>query len=164
MVWVFPSAYIPQVLVRRLRGPNSPARPERTWQAVFIVGWAGIRGADSLVIALALPLVTAAGTPFPARNLIIFITFVVIFVTLVVQGLTLRPLIHLLHVRADNHDETEEAHARRVGAEAALRKLDQLSSKDGVHKETASLLRTIQERRARNWTARDRTLHGANGR
>jgi CPA1 family monovalent cation:H+ antiporter len=160
MVWVFPSAYIPQLLVRRLRGPHRRIDQPRTWQAVFIVGWAGIRGADSLVIALALPLVTAAGTPFPARDLIIFITFAVIFVTLVVQGLTLRPLLHLLRVRGDHHDETEEAHARRVGAEAGLRKLDELSSKDGVHKETAGLLRTLHQKRARNWAARDRAQHG----
>jgi len=160
MVWVFPSAYIPQGLVRRLRGPDPVTRRPRTWQGIFIVGWAGIRGAASLVIALALPRVTAAGTPVPDRDRIIFITFAVIFVTLVVQGLTLRPLLHLRHVRGDNQEETEEAHARRIGAEAALKKLDELSSKDGVHKETASLLRTIHGRRARNWTARDRTLHG----
>ena len=131
------------------------------WQWVFVVGWAGIRGADSLVIALALPLTIAGGAPFPARDLIIFITFVVIFATLVVQGLTLRPLLHVLNVHGDNRGEAEEAHARRIGAETALRKLDEVASGDGVHRETAHLLRDIHERRARHWTARDRLKHGA---
>src|SRR5439155_1301684 len=110
MLWVFPSAYLPRLALRRLRGPRKDPRPMPPWQWVFVVGWAGIRGADSLVIALALPLTVAGGAPFPARNLIIFITFVAIFATLVVQGLTLRPLLHVLNVHGDNRGEAEEAH------------------------------------------------------
>src|SRR5205814_4246523 len=92
--------------------------------------WTAMRGGDSLVIALALPLSTAAGAPFPARDLIIFLTFAVIFYTLVLQGLTLKPLLRWLRLGDTGELYNEEAHARRVAAEAALRRLD-LESEDG---------------------------------
>src|SRR5206468_7225483 len=96
--------------------------PPLRW--ILFVGWAGIRGGDSLVIALALPLTTAAGAAFPARARIVFITFVVIFVTLVVQGPTLAPLARWLGLQSDSRGEDEEAHARLAAAEAGLHVLD----------------------------------------
>lgn len=162
MLWVFPSAYLPRLALRFARGRMRATRALPPWQWVVVVGWAGIRGGDSLVIALSLPLATATGARFPARDLILFLTFVVIFATLVVQGLTIGPLLRALHVHRDQRGETEEAHARRVAAEAGLRRLAQLSSDDGVHRETAHLLRRFHERLARQWTARDRTRHGLN--
>ena len=89
LVWTFPGAYIPRWLDRQLLGIPTPYPP---WQDVAVVGWTGMRGVVSLAAALALPLTTAAGKPFPGRDLIQFLTFCVIFVTLVGQGLTL-PLI-----------------------------------------------------------------------
>jgi monovalent cation/hydrogen antiporter len=112
------------------------------------------------VIALALPRATAVGTPFPARDLIIFVTFAVIFVTLVVQGLTLRPLLRLLHVHGEKRNEAEEAHARRISTEKGLHRLGELASTDGVNGDAAELLKTVHERQARHWSARDRTRHG----
>jgi len=83
----------------RARDPYPP------WQAPAIISWAGIRGAVSLAAALSIPLHLHNGAPFPQRNLILFITFTVILLTLVVQGLTLPLLIKWLH-GGDNRDIT----------------------------------------------------------
>jgi CPA1 family monovalent cation:H+ antiporter len=165
MLWVFPSAYVSRLLLRRVRsasGHTSATESPRPWRSVLFVGWTGMRGGDSLVIALALPLVVASGMPFPARPLIIFITFSVIFATLVVQGLTLRPLVGLLRLHEDTQlTRTEEFHARRVMASAGLRRLEALASRDGAHPEAVRALRGAYERHARRWIARDRARHGA---
>ena len=72
----------------------------------LVIGWSGMRGAVSLAAALALPLTTDAGDPFPERALIIYLTFSVIFATLVVQGLSLPTLIHRLRVVRDGSEDT----------------------------------------------------------
>ncbi|NUQ21021.1 MAG: Na+/H+ antiporter, partial [Gemmatimonadaceae bacterium] len=118
LVWVWPSAYIPRLVTRRPGPDGKRDRPLPSWRWVLTVGWAGMRGGDSIVIALALPLVTARGTPFPARDLITFITFGAVFATLVVQGLTLRPFLRLIGLHEDGLGDREELHARRVAAEA----------------------------------------------
>jgi CPA1 family monovalent cation:H+ antiporter len=159
MLWVFPSAYIPW-LITRARRPGRREDPLPSWQWVAFVGWAGMRGGDSLVIALALPFVTATGHRFPARDLIIFVTFAVIFATLVLQGLTLRPLLRHLGLSEAGRTEAEEAHARRVMTEAGLRRLDEIASDRGVHPEALNALRRRHRRKARRWTARDRARHG----
>ena len=82
IVWVFPATYLPRRLSARIRA-SDPYPPPR---AVFVVSWAGMRGAVSLAAALALPL---EPRPFPERDLVIFLTFCVIVATLVGQGLTL---------------------------------------------------------------------------
>ncbi|HEY2786883.1 MAG TPA: Na+/H+ antiporter [Fimbriiglobus sp.] len=88
LVWVFPAAYLPRLLSRRIR-THEPAPP---WQGIVVVGWTGLRGVVSLAASLALP------ADFPNRNLIVFLTFWVIFATLVGQGLTLPVLIRVLGV------------------------------------------------------------------
>jgi CPA1 family monovalent cation:H+ antiporter len=92
LVWVFPGAYGRRWLERRLTGSGDPYPP---WQLVTVVGWTGMRGVVSLAAALAIP-VTAGDQPFPGRDLIQFLTFWVIFATLVGQGLTLPLLIRAL--------------------------------------------------------------------
>ncbi|MNE10918.1 Sodium, potassium, lithium and rubidium/H(+) antiporter [compost metagenome] len=91
---VYLSAYVPRLLFKRVRvrekGPG--------WKLPLIVGWAGMRGVVSLASALAIPMTLYDGTAFPHRNLILFITFVVILVTLVFQGLTLPLLIKLIKI------------------------------------------------------------------
>ncbi len=86
-----------------------------------------MRGIVTLAGALALPLTTATGAPFPFRAEIILISFGVILATLVLQGLTLTPLIHALHLEADQSQEGEERQARVRAAEAALAHLDGLA-------------------------------------
>jgi CPA1 family monovalent cation:H+ antiporter len=98
IAWVYPGTFLPRLLSRRIR-ETEPAPGINT---VFVVAWSGMRGIVSLAGALALPTFTAAGRPFPGRGEIIFITFCVIFVTLVFQGLSLIPLLRWLRVVGDD--------------------------------------------------------------
>jgi Na+/H+ antiporter len=124
-----------------------------SWQAKAVVSWSGMRGAVSLAAALALPLSTDAGRPFPDRNLIIFLTFGVIFATLVLQGLTLAPLIRMLDLEEDGL-EKEEAKARIRAAEAAVARLDELAGEDWVIDDTAERMRGLYEFRQRRFRSR----------
>jgi CPA1 family monovalent cation:H+ antiporter len=125
MLWVFPATYAPRMLSRKLR-ERDPAPP---WQQTFVIAWTGMRGVVSLAAALALPLTLADKvTPFPRRDLIIFVTFGVILCTLVLQGLTLPALIRWLRLgeTVDARDD-EETMARYLAALAAVERLDTLS-------------------------------------
>jgi Na+/H+ antiporter len=145
-------------LIRRsYRGTPYAGTP--SWRQIGFLGWAGMRGGDSLVIALAVPVGTAAGHPFPARGLIIFLTFSVILVTLVLQGPTLAPLVRWWGL-TEVGSGTEEAHARRVVAEAGLRRLQAEAARDGVDRPTARALEATYRRRVQRWSARDRERHG----
>ena len=126
-VWVFPATYVPRWLIPSLRRKGPPP-----WQNLFGVSFMGVRGLVSLAIALAVPLTTATGQPFPNRDLILFLTFVVILVTLVGQGLTLPLVIRGLGLakagRSEmRHERDQEAQARRLAIEAALARLDAIS-------------------------------------
>lgn len=122
LAWIYPSALLPRWLSRRLR-ERDPLPP---WGQLTVIGWAGMRGVVSLAAALALPLSTQDGSPFPKRELIIFTTFCVILFTLVVQSLTLPTLIRRLGVaRGGKRSEVEEAEARLEVLEAAFTFLDQ---------------------------------------
>ena len=101
--------------------------PYPPWQYPALISWTGIRGAVSLVAALALP------SDFPQRDLIVFLTFAVILATLVLQGLTLPGLIRVLGVSDDGGAEREEAKARIRTAEAALARLEELLEEGSVH-------------------------------
>jgi monovalent cation/hydrogen antiporter len=127
LAWVFPAAYAPRYIRRRFADRNAPCPP---WQNVFFVGWAGLRGAVSLVLALSVPFATSSGAPFPGRDVVIFVTFVVILVTLVGQGLTLRPLISTLGLEPDRAEAFEETNARLQTARAALARLDEIDRKE----------------------------------
>ena len=103
-------------------GGSASATRCRPPAALALITWSGMRGAVSLAAALAIPLTTDAGEPFPERNLILFLTFAVIFGTLVIQGLTLPAVIRLLRLEDDGEDDArEEAQARIHAASAALR-------------------------------------------
>jgi CPA1 family monovalent cation:H+ antiporter len=102
-----------------------------------------MRGAVSLAAALAVPLTTDAGSAFPQRDLIVFLTFCVILGTLVVQGLTLPVVIRALGIEADHLDEKEHAKARIKAADAALARLDELQGEDWVRDDTAERLRGL---------------------
>jgi Na+/H+ antiporter len=134
--------------ISRLPGLGRPAgQPPPTWPEVLIISWAGMRGVVSLAAALALPLATSAGTPFPDRELIIFLTYCAIVVTLVGQGLTLPPLIRWLRVGGDEVAEQEEHLARVEATEAALARLDELADQDGRHAQAGWLRSYYEERR-----------------
>jgi CPA1 family monovalent cation:H+ antiporter len=120
----------------------------------MLVSWMGLRGAVSLAAALALPLRTDAGAPFPARDLIIFLTFCVILVTLVLQGLTLPALIRKLRPPEDHVAEREEIKARKHAAKAAISRIDDLAAEDWVRDDTADRMRSLYDYRLRRFAAR----------
>jgi monovalent cation/hydrogen antiporter len=144
IVWLPVFTYVPRFLFRTVR-EHDPYPP---WQFPALISWAGIRGAVSLVAALALP------NDFPDRQLIIFLTFSVIFATLVVQGLTLPSVIKLLGVSDDGSAEREEAKARIRAAEAALARLEELVADGDVREDTAQRLRGAFTFRANRFRAR----------
>lgn len=130
IIWVFPAALIPRALFKGIRQREPNYSPRFT----AIIAWSGMRGVVSLAAALALPLVVN-GEPFPNRDEIIFITFCVIFATLVLQGLTLPALIKWLGVKADGSSENEEREARLKLASTVIEHIESnysLSLSDGV--------------------------------
>lgn len=151
LLWVYPAAYIPRFLSRKLRDRD----PYPSWQVLLLIGWAGMRGVVSLAAALALPLATSNGTPFPNRDLIIFLTFCVILVTLVLQGLTLPLLIRWLKIVDDSNIEREEMEGRLRAAEAALDRLDELLAQgcSQTDAEMIQWLRTLYSDRIRRISA-----------
>jgi CPA1 family monovalent cation:H+ antiporter len=114
----------------------------------------GMRGAVSLAAALALPLETDAGTSFPNRPLIIYLTFCVIFATLVLQGLSLPAVLRLLGLEDDGLDAKEEAKARIHAADAALARLEALVDEDWVREDTAERMRGLYGFRKDRFTQR----------
>jgi len=119
LLWVFPAAWLPRALSRRLRARD----PHPGWRQLVAIGWTGMRGAVALALALALP---RDGATFPARGLIVYLTFCVILATLVGQGLTLPPLLRRLGMAGDGRDRREEMEARRTTARAGLARVEQL--------------------------------------
>ena len=150
LLWVFPFTYLPRVLTPRLRRGSAPP-----WRGTVIVAWTGMRGAVSMAAALALPLITDTGDPLPHREEIIFLTFSVILVTLLLQGLSLPYLIERLGF--EGGDETlvrEENVARKRAAIAALDRLEVLAGEEWVAAETAERVRRIYDYRHRRFAAR----------
>jgi monovalent cation/hydrogen antiporter len=150
-VWLFTTPYIVRVLDRR------PQQRERRVGAAarVVVAWSGLRGAVSLATALALPRETDAGAALPGRNLIVFLTFVVVLVTVVGQGLTLPMLIRRLGVVADaEEEEHEELVARLTASQAALSELETMAGEGWAGDETLDRARQYYEQRKRRFAAR----------
>jgi monovalent cation/hydrogen antiporter len=151
IVWIFPLSYVPWMLWGRAER-HEPAPP---WQRPAVVSWMGLRGAVTLAAALAVPLTTHAGNPFPERPLIIYLAFAVIIATLVFQGLTLPFVIRALGVEADDDlAEREESKARIHAADAALARLEELADEDWVRPDTAERLRGLMGFRRNRFAAR----------
>ncbi|HET7369456.1 MAG TPA: Na+/H+ antiporter [Gammaproteobacteria bacterium] len=147
----YPLAYIPRLCSRRAREGDAYG----SWQRVTLVAYAGMRGGISLALALAVPLTTATGAAFPGRNLILFVTFCVILLTMVPQGLTLPLLARRLGFAGSGDlEEREEAEARLRAAEAALARIEELASEEWVTEEIAETLRQFYEHRRQRFAAR----------
>ena len=148
-VWVFPATYLPRLLWPPLRRRD----PYPDWRLPFMVAFTGLRGVVSLAAALSIPL-TLTGAPFPERNFILFITFCVIVVTLVGQGLTLPWVARTLGLEdigaseAGRNKRAEQA-ARIEGIDAALMALQQAQA-NGARQSTVDALRLRHE----DWRAR----------
>lgn len=149
MAWVL---MLPLVLRRVDRRESQRAR-RIPWEDRLVLGWAGIRGSVSLAAALAIPLRTDSGDPFPERDLIIFLAFMVILVTLIGQGLTLGPVVHALDVEDDGTEGQEDTLARRRVAEAALERLDELGEPDWISPESVGRARQLYDYRERRFGA-----------
>jgi monovalent cation/hydrogen antiporter len=149
LAWFFTVPYLVRAIDRRptqrLRRVGARSR--------LVMAWSGMRGAVSLAVALALPLTTDAGDDFPQRDLIIFLTFAVIFFTLVVQGLSLPGLIRRLGVSDGGADAEEEVRARLVATKAALRQIDALAGEEWTRDDTVQRMRGFYEYRKRRFAA-----------
>jgi NhaP-type Na+/H+ or K+/H+ antiporter len=110
ILWVFAGAYVTKMFhPKKMDEEITPAEAEPIpWKNILIIAWTGTRGVLSLATALALPLVLRTGKAFPQRHMILFLAFVVIFVTLVVQGLSLPLLIRMLNIKPDTNESKEQ--------------------------------------------------------
>lgn len=145
-VWLYPAIYLPRILSKSLR-KRDPSPP---WQWPFVLAFTGVRGAVSLAAALALPFALPGGEAFPYRDLILFVAFGVIFVTLIGVGLTLPPVVRWLGVAEAGRNEHVAEHAaeiaaRRQALEAALKSLDAMTEEKDVSDEVMRLLRARHE-------------------
>jgi hypothetical protein len=116
IAWVFPAAYLPRYFSQKIRASEPPLDP----RAVFIVGWAGIRGSVTMAAALSIPFALESGAPFPGRDLVIFLAGTTIVLTLLLNAITLPLLIRLFHIRGDGNAEREERAARIATSQAAI--------------------------------------------
>ncbi|MEF9479240.1 cation:proton antiporter [Chryseobacterium sp. 1B4] len=141
LLWIYPVAHLPRWLSEKVRQDPSPG-----WKNPLIIGWAGMRGVVSLATALSIPVMMNSQEEFPMRNLIIFITFVVIFVTLVFQGLTLPLIIKLTKI--GEIDPILPSHEQQAGIQIRLDKLavDQLDKKYTEILNSNSLLINLKKR------------------
>jgi len=149
-VWVFPATYLPRWLVPAVarRDPIPP------WQHTFVVSFTGVRGVVSLAAALAIPLTVASGAPFPHRDAILFVTFGVIIITLVGQGLMLPTVISLLgigdHSKAEHRREQEaELAARNEAIRASRQLLEKLAAERNLSAEIVDFLNARHDHRER---------------
>ena len=143
-IWVFAVLHAPKWIARRVSN----------WRGAVFLSWAGMRGAVSLAAALALPLETDAGAPFPGRALILFLTFSVILATLVGMGLTLPAVIRVLGLEDDGVEDRQDAKARIQAAEAALARLEELVDEEWVREDTAERMRGAYRFRTNRFRAR----------
>lgn len=142
IVWVFGGAYWLNIFQKNKK--QEPASgmysdTKNTWKNVMVVAWTGTRGVISLAAALALPLVLDDGTAFPKRSSIIFLAFVVIFITLVVQGLTLPFLVRWLKIKPEDNADEEERELQLYLAGSTLHYIENEFPVQGDNKLTQQL-------------------------
>jgi CPA1 family monovalent cation:H+ antiporter len=149
-IWVFPAIYLPRWLSPSLakRDPSPP------WQNAFIIAFTGVRGVVSLAAALAIPLTIANGAPFPQRDLILFVTFGIIIITLVGQGLMLPAVINWIgagaHGKAERRREQEaELAARNAAIRASRSHLERIASERNLSPEVLEFLNARHDHRER---------------
>lgn len=150
--WMFPATYLPRLLIPRIARTD----PSPPWQWPFALAYTGVRGIVSLAAALAIPFATDSGDPFPDRDLILFLTFSVILVTLVGQGLLLPTVIRALGLdnagwRERRVDRAEELAARQQAIRVAIERLDQLAAERDLPANAVQALRAQYEERLKHF-------------
>jgi CPA1 family monovalent cation:H+ antiporter len=150
-LWVPVFTWLPRALSAglRVRDPMPP-RP-----AIVLIAWVAMRGIVSLAAALALPLSTASGEPFPFRSELVLVTFAVVVLSLLVQGLSIAPLVRWLPFETDNTHDREELQARAQTAVAALRRLEELATEPWAQEICVERLRGEYEARLERITGLD---------
>jgi monovalent cation/hydrogen antiporter len=150
-IWMYPATYLPRWLFPAIkrRDPSPP------WQWPFMLAFSGVRGIVSLAAALAIPFTIDNGAPFPRRSLILFVTFSVILVTLVAQGLLMPAVVRWLGLaragrRERNADRAEEFKARRQAIAAAIEQLDKLAAERELPEDIVRPLRARQRERLKH--------------
>ena len=157
LVWFFTSPYLVWLFDRA----SAPQDHRTDAKGRLVVAWSGMRGAVSLAVALAVPATTGSGQPFPGRDLIVFLTFAVILITLVGQGMTLPALIKRLRVSTGDDEAREEQDARVATTRAALKVIDALADEDWTRTESVDRMReTYRFRQARLEATTDQTDDG----
>jgi monovalent cation/hydrogen antiporter len=151
-VWMFPATYLPRWLIPGIARTD----PSPPWQWPFVLGFTGVRGIVSLAAALAIPLTMDNGQPFPDRDLILFLTFAVILVTLVGQGLSLPAVIRVLGLakageRELRIDRAEELLARRQAINSAMERLDRLAADRALSDDLVQRVRARYRERLRHF-------------
>jgi CPA1 family monovalent cation:H+ antiporter len=147
--WVYPATYLPRLISKQIRERD----PAPSWQTTFVIAFTGVRGAVSLAAALALPLALPSGEGFPHRDMILFVAFGVIFITLVGMGSGLPVVVRWLGVTKDGRKEHVREHeaeiaARREALDAALKSLDAITDDRELSDEVVKLLRARHEVRS----------------
>ncbi len=137
-LWVYPAAYLPRWIAGSLRESDAQLRKRE----LGIIGWCGMRGIVSIAAALALPTLLPNGKPFPYRDLVIFLTFFVVALTLVGQGLSLPALIRKLRVGSNWDIHREQQRVRAAMSSAALAAIDDIMATEKAPPEWAERLRT----------------------
>jgi CPA1 family monovalent cation:H+ antiporter len=142
--------WVPFVTVCRRASANTRAKePHPRWRAVFLVSWTSMRGVVSLATALALPRTLADGSPFPYRTEIVLVAMCVIVLTLVVQGLSLTPIVRLLRFEPEQTHQSEERLARREATRRGAETLEDLAHEDWVDPRDVEVLRAEVREQAR---------------
>lgn len=142
IAWVFPGAYLPRMCSKKIR----TREPNPGLKTIFIVGWSGMRGVVSLASALSIPMLLTDGTTFPHRNMILFISFVVILFTLVIQGLTLPFIIRKLDITIKENEEEQRLSIRLRLATAVLEYITSEYAPESESIDAFSRLRARYER------------------
>lgn len=155
LAWVFPGAYVSYFIRRKFLRQNESYPPAGR---IFIVGWTGMRGVVALAAAISLPATTANGMPFPQRDAILFLAFCVIFLTLVVQGLSLPSLIRMVGAAEQPWNKCEEIEARRIMIETALRRIEE--SPDRERPDMKAIYEDVAKHYRQRLAALERALGG----
>ncbi|HEX8207663.1 MAG TPA: Na+/H+ antiporter [Solirubrobacteraceae bacterium] len=147
LVWTFTLSWVVRRLDRRVR----ERFPVPNHRLTLVGAWCSMRGAVALAAALAIPLTVEGGAPFPERDLLVFLTYAVILATLVLQGLTLAPLIRRLGIEDDGADRYEELGARMHAARAAIARVDELADEEWTNDDTIERMRGLYDFRRRRF-------------
>ena len=139
IIWVFTGTYLPRMLSKTIRKSESYSN----WKSVLLVAWSGMRGVVSLAAALSIPLTLNTGEHFPYRNTILFISFIVILVTLVLQGLSLPYLIRKLNIEEKNN---EKEHLLEVQMKLTSAVIDHINKEYAHEAETIPIFRQLKDR------------------